>query len=135
MTTKEKETVKTNELNFSEAPSSWNTRYISPDGFECQITLRGENGSELLERANNAIAYLLKNGCMPIFTASKIIGHARPSITSDTYGHLIPGAASGIGQLMDDLVAPVSVDLPVAPGCTRRHHPAKIIETLKKKTA
>jgi hypothetical protein len=65
MTTKEKETVKTAELNFSEAPSSWNTRYISPDGFDCQITLRGENGSELLERASNAIAYLLKNGCKP----------------------------------------------------------------------
>jgi integrase len=67
---------------------------------------------------HTAVAIMLSNG-VPIFTASKIIGHARPSITSDTYGHLIPGAASGIGQLMDDLVAPVSVDLPVAPGCTR----------------
>lgn len=51
--------------NFDEAPASWNTRYIDPNGFECQITLRGESGSELLERAASAIAYLLKNGCLP----------------------------------------------------------------------
>ena len=56
---------KTSEMAFSEAPASWNTRYISPEGFECQITLRGENGSELLEKVNNAIAYLLEHGCTP----------------------------------------------------------------------
>lgn len=55
----------TNDLQFSEAPASWNTRYIDPNGFECQITLRGENGSELLEKAQSAISYLLKNGCQP----------------------------------------------------------------------
>ena len=57
--------TKTSEQLFSEAPASWNTRYIDPNGFECQITLRGENGSELLEKAANATAYLLKNGCIP----------------------------------------------------------------------
>ena len=54
-----------NELSFSEAPASWNTRYLDPNGFECQITLRGDTGAELLERAASAIAYLLKNGCLP----------------------------------------------------------------------
>ena len=58
-------TSKTSELSFDEAPASWNTRYIDPNGFECQITLRGETGSELLEKAASAIAYLLKNGCTP----------------------------------------------------------------------
>lgn len=51
--------------DFPEAPASWNTRYIDPNGFECQITLRGDSGSELLEKAANAITYLLKNGCTP----------------------------------------------------------------------
>jgi hypothetical protein len=51
--------------DFPEAPASWNTRYIDPNGFECQITLRGDSGSELLEKATNAINYLLKNGCTP----------------------------------------------------------------------
>ena len=53
------------ENGLGEAPASWNTRYISPEGFECQITLRGESGSELLEKANHALAYLLENGCTP----------------------------------------------------------------------
>jgi hypothetical protein len=51
--------------DFPEAPASWNTRYVDPNGFECQITLRGESGSELLEKVTNAITYLLKNGCTP----------------------------------------------------------------------
>jgi hypothetical protein len=51
--------------DFPEAPASWNTRYIDPNGFECQITLRGESSSELLEKVTNAINYLLKNGCTP----------------------------------------------------------------------
>jgi hypothetical protein len=51
--------------DFPEAPASWNTRYVDPNGFECQITLRGETGSELLEKAALAISYLLNNGCTP----------------------------------------------------------------------
>jgi hypothetical protein len=51
--------------DFPEAPASWNTRYIDSNGFECQITLRGETGSELLEKAALAINYLLQNGCIP----------------------------------------------------------------------
>lgn len=51
---------------FPEAPASWNTRYIDSLGFECQITLRGETGSELLEKAANALRYLLENGCVPL---------------------------------------------------------------------
>lgn len=50
---------------FSEAPASWNTRYITPEGFECQLTLRGEMGQEVLERAQGAIVFLLKHGCAP----------------------------------------------------------------------
>jgi hypothetical protein len=50
---------------MAEAPASWNTRYISPEGFECQLTLRAESGSELLEKVNSAIGYLLGNDCVP----------------------------------------------------------------------
>ena len=53
------------ELSFSEAPASWNTRYVDPNGFECQITLRCEKGRELLEKASSAITYLLQAGCTP----------------------------------------------------------------------
>jgi hypothetical protein len=64
--------TKTSELSFDEAPASWNTRYLDPNGFECQITLRGESGSELLEKAASAIAYLLKNDCIPYVYRSNV---------------------------------------------------------------
>jgi hypothetical protein len=51
--------------NFEEAPASWNTRYITPDGFTCQLTLRGETGKEVLIRAQAAIAWLQEQGCEP----------------------------------------------------------------------
>ena len=50
---------------FSEAPVSWNTRYVTPEGFECQLTLRGDTGQEILEKSHGAIVFLLKNGCTP----------------------------------------------------------------------
>ena len=54
-----------NDFLFSEAPASWNTRYVDPNGFECQLTLRAETGQELLEKVDGAISYLLKNDCEP----------------------------------------------------------------------
>lgn len=60
--------------DFPEAPASWNTRYIDQNGFECQITLRGENGTELLEKAGKAIIYLLSNACTP-FTYNRNGSH------------------------------------------------------------
>ena len=54
-----------NDVLFNEAPASWNTRYITPDGFECQLTIRGEKGAEVLEKASTALAYLLKTDCIP----------------------------------------------------------------------
>jgi len=57
--------VPKSDVLFSEAPASWNTRYITPAGFACQITLRGENGRDLLEKAGIALSYLLENGYVP----------------------------------------------------------------------
>ena len=63
------ETTTHAEYVFMEAPASWNTRFYTPEGFECQITLRGETGSELLEKAATAIAYLLSQGyILPFMT-------------------------------------------------------------------
>ncbi len=50
---------------FSESPASWNTKYLDPSGFECQLTLRADNGQDLLEKATNAISFLLANACTP----------------------------------------------------------------------
>ena len=52
-------------IQFDEAPASWNTRFVTPEGFECQLTLRSESGLEVLDKAHGAIAYLLNTGCLP----------------------------------------------------------------------
>jgi hypothetical protein len=60
---------------FTESPASWNTRYITPDGFTCQLTLRAETGRELLERANSALVYLRELNCIPFYGYAKGSGH------------------------------------------------------------
>ena len=50
---------------FTESPASWNTRYVTKEGFVCQITIRGENGKDLLEKANIALNYLTEHGYSP----------------------------------------------------------------------
>ncbi len=49
-----------------ESPASWNTRYRNPDGFDCQLTLRGETGSEVLAKAEAALTWLKEHGCTPL---------------------------------------------------------------------
>jgi hypothetical protein len=51
--------------SYQEAPASWNTRYIDPSGFDCQITLRAATGKELLEKASAAMKRLIDTGCTP----------------------------------------------------------------------
>jgi integrase len=38
---------------------------------------------------------------------SRRLGHARPSITLDIYGHLIPGMQEEAAQMIDGLITPV----------------------------
>lgn len=79
--------------------------------FEPLIQAAGVKRIRFHDLRHTAVAIMLSNG-KSVFSVSKYIGHARPSITSDIYGHLIPGAADDIGQMMDDLVNPTVVDLP-----------------------
>ena len=53
------------EVPYTEAPASWNTSYITPEGYVCRITLRGENGKDLLEKASVALTFLMQHGCAP----------------------------------------------------------------------
>jgi hypothetical protein len=50
---------------YVEAPASFNTRYVTPTGFVCQITLRSENELDLLEKANATLSFLLEQGYSP----------------------------------------------------------------------
>jgi len=59
------ETTPKPDVLFTESPASWNTRYVTPEGFVCQITIRGENGKDLLEKADIALNYLTQQGYHP----------------------------------------------------------------------
>jgi integrase len=65
-------------------------------------------------------ASLLLNHGIPVIIVSRRLGHAKPSITLDIYGHLIPSMQNEAAELMDDLVMPIPLH-PVAPGCTTLH--------------
>jgi hypothetical protein len=44
-----------------------------------------------------------------VIVISRSSGYAKPSITLDIYGHLIPGMQEGAAQLMDELITPIAV--------------------------
>lgn len=50
-------------------------------------------------------ASLMLNYGVPVIVVSRRLGHARPSITLDVYGHLIPSMQDEAARLMDDLMA------------------------------
>jgi hypothetical protein len=49
---------------------------------------------------------MLNHG-IPLLIVSQRLGHSRPSITLDVYGHLIPSKQEEAAQLMDDLLSPL----------------------------
>jgi integrase len=89
-------------------PKNLVDRYFKPS-----IKAAGVPEIRFHDLRHTAASIMLSRG-VPIFTVSKILGHARASITSDTYGHLVPGATDGIGQMMDELVAPVVISTEMA---------------------
>jgi hypothetical protein len=77
-----------NGTQFTESPASWNTRYITPYGFTCQLTLRADTGSELLQRAESAISFLRQEGCIPFFGYTKDGGnHESPTKENNAENH------------------------------------------------
>lgn len=63
---------------MSEAPVSWNTRYTSPEGYDCQLTLRGDDLGRVMATAKRAIDAMSKAGCKP----GNGNGHATPAATN-----------------------------------------------------
>ena len=51
---------------MDEARASWNTIYQSKEGFECQITIRDEDETNLAERAKKVMASIKKSGGTPL---------------------------------------------------------------------
>ena len=83
---------------FTESPVSWNTRYISPEGFECQFTLRGESGQEVLEKANTALVDLLSNGCSPVVNRYSNYTKASSSVPENGNSNIQGSPSNGDNQ-------------------------------------
>lgn len=57
-------------------------------------------------------ASIMLNRGIPVIVVSKILGHSKPSITLDIYGHLIYAMQDEAVRLMDELVSPIQVEIP-----------------------
>jgi integrase len=56
-------------------------------------------------------ASLMLNHDIPVIVVSRRLGHAKPSITLDVYGHLIPSMQTEVAQKIDDLITPVAISM------------------------
>jgi len=59
---------------------------------------------------HTAASLLLNNNVSPI-VVSNMLGHSKPSITLDIYGHLISSMQSQAANVMDQLVTPIRIEV------------------------
>jgi len=52
-------------------------------------------------------ASLMLNHGIPVLIASKRLGHSKPSVTIDIYGHLMPSKQEEAAALIDTLISPI----------------------------
>ncbi len=50
---------------FAEAPASFNVKLVSPDGYDCMMTLRGASGAELLPKVEQVLEWAKSHGYRP----------------------------------------------------------------------
>ncbi|MBE3143656.1 MAG: tyrosine-type recombinase/integrase [Planctomycetes bacterium] len=64
---------------------------------------------------------LMLNHGIPVIVVSRRLGHAKPSITLDVYGHLFPSIQVEAAQKIDDLITPIELNTQnqLHPICTR----------------
>ena len=51
---------------MEEAKASWNTTFLSSEGFDCQITLRDEDEVNLADRSSSMMTSIVKSGGIPL---------------------------------------------------------------------
>ena len=76
-----------NAATLPEAPVSWNARYRSPQGFDCQITLRGTDPAEVLKIGGDLMARMAAAGCTPTGNNGKGNGNGATAETKSCPVH------------------------------------------------
>jgi integrase len=59
---------------------------------------------------HTAATLMLLNGT-PLLIVSRRLGHSKPSVTLDIYGHYLPGMQDEVAGMMDELVTPIAAEL------------------------
>jgi integrase len=59
---------------------------------------------------HSAATLMLQNN-IPLIVVSRRLGHSKPSITLDIYGHYLPGMQDEVAKLMDEIVTPIPTKL------------------------
>ena len=62
---------------------------------------------------HTAATLMLNNG-IPVIVVSRRLGHSKPSITLDVYGHLIPNKQEEVATLMDQIMSPIASESTLA---------------------
>jgi hypothetical protein len=67
-------------------------------------------------------ASLMLNSGVPVLVVSKRLGHAKPSITLDVYGHMISSMQEQAAEVMDQFIIPLEIQSPspIAPELHRK---------------
>jgi acetylornithine/succinyldiaminopimelate/putrescine aminotransferase len=68
------------------------------------------SGAEAVETAIKVVrkwGYTIKG--VPVLVVSKRLGHAKPSITLDVYGHLISSMQEQAAEVMDQFITPLEI--------------------------
>jgi hypothetical protein len=63
-----------------------------------------------LEIQNTSHPTAILNHGIPVLIVSKRLGHAKPSIALDIYGHVIPNMQEQVAQVMDEVVTTIELE-------------------------
>ena len=72
--------------------------------FKLSLKEAGLSGIRFHDLRHTSASLMLNNG-VDIFVASKRLGHAKPSITLDVYGHLLSSAQNDVAEKMEILIS------------------------------
>jgi integrase len=72
--------------------------------FKQSLKRAGLSGIRFHDLRYTSASLMLNNG-VDIFVASKRLGHAKPSITLDVYGHLLSSAQNDVAEKMEILIS------------------------------
>jgi integrase len=66
-------------------------------------------------------ASIMLNHNIPVIVVSRRLGHSKPSITLDIYGHLMANAQDEVAELLDEMITPIEIPV-FSENCTNLHH-------------